>query len=274
MAGQKTFYQTLSDAVNDIAAHGFDSAERLAFWQKALREAAESMLGSRGRMEEMLRDAYRALYRKLVDKEGILQLHPGVPRFSLNKVKPALHGELERRILASADLIKLNREQSIAKTLQRFSGWASSVPKGGSDQVNKKDEKEKIRKGMSALPFEERRVLVDQGHKFQAALSETLAREGGALAGLWRSNWRQANYDYREDHKERDNLVYAVRGNWAIEKGLMKKGPAGYTDDITQPAEEPFCRCRFVWIYNLRSLPPELLTVKGRDALEALRRAA
>lgn len=274
MAGKETFYDVLSAAVADISRFGFDSAERLAFWQKRLKDAAEETMGSRGRIEEMLREAYRTIYKRLIDREEVLKEHTGVPRFTLNKIKPQLHGELERRILASADLIRLNREQAIAKTLQRFSGWASSVPKGGSKTVDKKEERDNIRKSMSGLPFEERRVLVDQGHKFQAALSETVARDGGALAARWRSNWRQANYDYREDHKERDGVVYVVRGNWALEKGLMKKGPAGYTDEITQPAEEPFCRCRFVWIYNVGDLPPELLTRKGSDALAAIRRAA
>lgn len=273
MASQKTFYQVLSDAINDIAAHGFDSAERLAYWQEELKKAAEGLLGGRGEMEEKLREAYRALYSKLVDREDLLKVHPGVPRFTLNKVKPQLHSTLERYIMASADLIKLNREQAIAKTIQRFSGWTSSIPKGGSAQVNKKDEKDKIRKSMAALPFEERRVLVDQGHKFQASLSETLALDGGAIAGVWHSNWKQINYDYREDHKERDKLVYAVRGNWALEKGLMNKGE-GYTDEMTKPGEEIFCRCRYQWIYNLRSLPLDMLTRKGKDALEALRRAA
>lgn len=272
MAGSQTFYQVLSAAINDIAEHGFDSAERLAFWQAKLKEAAEEMLGNRGRMEEMLRWAYQSLYKKLIDREGLLTLHPGVPRFTLNKVKPQLHSTLERYILSSADLIKLNREQAIAKTIQRFSGWTSSIPKGGSDQVNKKEKKDKIRKSMAGLPFEERRVLVDQGHKFQASLSEVLAHDGGAIAGVWHSKWKQRNYDYREDHKERDQLVYAVRGNWALAKGLMNKG-AGYTDEMTKPAEEIFCGCKYQWIYNLRSLPKDMLTKKGAEALAAARAA-
>jgi hypothetical protein len=91
------------------------------------------------------------------------------------------------------------------------------------------------------MRFDERRVLVDQGHKLISAINRTVAEEGNAIAGTWHSHWRQAGYDYREDHKERDDHVYAIRGNWAIKDGLMKVGPAGYSDEITQAAEEPFC---------------------------------
>lgn len=266
-----SFYDVLTAAMRDVADNGYDSAERLAHWQRRLRAAAETSLLPRSKMMKRLSEAYRSLYRKLVDKEEILRMHPGVERFTLAKVRPQLHSELERRIMASAELISMNREQAIQKTLQRFSGWATSIPKGGSKAVDKVKERDDIRKSLSSLPFEERRVLVDQGHKFTAALSETLATDGGALAGVWRSNWRQANYDYRSEHKERDGRVFAVRGNWALAKGLMKKGDAGFTDDITKPGEEVFCRCRYQWIYSLRSLPDDMLTKKGKDALAAVR---
>ncbi len=54
------------------------------------------------------------------------------------------------------------------------------------------------------------------------------------------------------------------------QQGLITKGD-GYLDEITQPAEEPFCRCYGVYVNNLRDLPPEMLTEKGRRALEETR---
>ena len=173
--------------------------------------------------------------------------------------------------MASAQLIKLNRTAAIEKTLQRFSGWSTSIPKGGSDVVDKLKVKGDIRKSLAQLPFEERRVLVDQGHKFTASLSEILATNSNALAGEWHSHWKQLNYNYRPDHKERDRKVYVVRDNWALKAGLMKAGAVGYTDDITRPGEEVFCRCFYRWIYNLRDLPPEMLTLKGSKELERVR---
>jgi hypothetical protein len=140
--------------------------------------------------------------------------------------------------------------------------------------VDRNDTKHDIRKALASLPFEERRVAIDQGHKLISDINNLVALDGEAIAAEWHSKWRQRGYDYREDHKERDLLVYAVRGCWAVEKGLIKPGPAGYTDEITRPAEEPFCGCYYRYIYNLRDLPANMLTEKGKEALQAARVAA
>lgn len=266
----KSFFDVLTEAVADISEHGYDSQDRIDFWIREIKRAAEASLKPESVMEQMLNDAMRALYAKLVEKQGLLKYNPGVARFTLDRVKPQLRAELDRRILASANLIKLNRQQAIAKTLQRFSGWSTSIPKGGSD-TDRREVKTSIRKALTQLPFEERRVLIDQGHKFTSALNTTLAVNAGAIAARWHSNWRQSGYQFRQDHKEIDGKVFAVRDNWAMEKGLMKIGPDGYTDQIEQPAELPFCRCAYRYIYNLRDVPDDMLTVKGRDELERVR---
>ena len=237
----------------------------------ALDKAARASLMPEHQMREQMQQAFRGVYRRLVENGGIAQFHPGVQRFTIQQVLPKLRAELDRRILASAQLIKLNREAAIQKTLQRFSGWSTSIPAGGTKTADRVEEKDKVRKSLAQLPFEERRVLIDQTHKLTSALNETLATGGGAIAAKWFSHWRQAGYDYREDHKERDGVVYAIRGNWALEKGLMKPGAAGFVDDITKPGEEVFCRCSYRYIYNLRSLPEDMLTAKGRDELKTTR---
>ena len=201
-------------------------------------------------------------------------VNKGVERFTIERIKPSLRAELDRRILASASLIRLNRDAAIEKTIQRFQGWATSIPKGGSGAVAKRETKDDIRKSLAQLPFEERRVLIDQGHKLTSSISEILATDGGAIAGVWRSHWRQSGYDYRVDHKDRDEKVYTVRDNWAMQAGLMKVGRAGYTDDITKPGEEVFCRCYYSYLYHLRDLPASMLTAKGRAQLERVRQGA
>lgn len=278
MAGPKkpmSFYETITAAIKDMAEHGYDSQERLNGWLESIAAAAARDMTPPHVMERMLRESLTGIYRKMVDGGQILQKNPGVSQFTLEKVKPHLRAELDRRIMAAANLIVLNRQAMIQKTLQRFSGWSTSIPIGGSDAVDKNAVKKDLKKALARLPFESRRVLIDQGHKFTSALNEIIASDGGALAGRWHSHWRQTNYDYREDHKERDDHVYAVRGNWALAKGLMKAGRDGYTDDITKPGEEIFCRCFYEYIYNLRDLPPDMLTQKGAAALaEAKRKAA
>lgn len=278
MAGPKkpmSFYETITAAIKDMAEHGYDSQERLNGWLESIAAAVARDMTPPHVMERMLRESLTGIYRKMVDGGQILQKNPGVSQFTLEKVKPHLRAELDRRIMAAANLIVLNRQAMIQKTLQRFSGWSTSIPIGGSDAVDKNAVKKDLKKALARLPFESRRVLIDQGHKFTSALNEIIASDGGALAGRWHSHWRQTNYDYREDHKERDEEIYAVRGNWALAKGLMKAGKNGYTDDITKPGEEIFCRCFYEYIYNLRDLPPDMLTQKGAAALaEAKRKAA
>lgn len=266
------FDKVLKDAIDDMAQHGFDSAERLQYWQARLRAAAEATMSSDAKMKRMLEEAMRAVYRRMAERGGVLRMHPGLSKFTVDRLTPIMKRELDKRIFASADLIKLNKQQVMEETLRRFSGWASSIPVGGSDVADKREAKRDIRKSMSGLQFKERRVLIDQGHKLQTAISEVVATNSGALAAYWRSHWREANYDYREDHKERDGELYVVRGNWAMEKGLMKAGGHKYTDEIEKPGEFIFCQCNYQYIYSLRKLPDEMLTVKGRSELERVRK--
>lgn len=265
------FNKTIAAAISDITAHGFDGTARVEYWVGRIREAALASLIPGHVLEERLRDTMRTIYRRAVENGGLREFHRGIARFTIERVAPQLRAELDRRIMASANLIKRNRAEAIETTLRRFEGWATSIPAGGSEAVDRVDTKQDIRKALSQLPFEERRVLIDQGQKFTAALSETLALGGGAIGGIWRSRWRQAGYDYRTDHKDRDGRIFLVRGNWAMQRGLVKKAGALYIDELTRPGEEVFCRCKYEWVYNLRDLPGEMLTDKGRDALAAVR---
>lgn len=277
MAGPnaKTEYQrTVDEAVDWFAEHGFTSAEKLAYWEDRIRRAAEAAFGPSRTAEEMLRDLLAKTYEKMVSSGKLTQFHPGVARWTLEKVRPELRAELDRRIMASANLIRIKRKQRIEETLARFSGWASSQPVGGSAEPEKRETKESIKKPLASLPYENRRVLIDQSHKLVASLNEVVATGGGAIALRWHSMWRQKNYNFRPDHKERDGLIYGIRGAWAYEKGLTKKPVAGWYDEITAVAQEPFCRCSAVFIYSLRELEkvaPEALTQKGREALDAAR---
>jgi hypothetical protein len=269
-----SFFTVISRAVADLVEHGYDSEDRLAYWVRSIREAALRSLTPPAIMERALNDTLRALYRAQVERGAILRRHPGIARFTIEQVKPKLRTELDRRILASASLIRLNREQEIARTLQRFSGWATSIPPGGTEAAKRREVKEQIRKPLASLSFRERRVLTDQGHKFVANLSEILATDGGAIAGIWHSHWREAGYQFRPEHKARDLQVYLLRDSWAHKAGLVKPGEAGYLDQITQAGEEISCRCWVQYLYALRSLPAEMLTEKGRAELARVRMAA
>lgn len=271
----ESYYEVLTAAVKEFSETGYTSAERLAYWQARIEEAARRTMKPASELEAMLREAMAAIYKRLVDNGQAFTYRSGVPGFTSAMLKQKLRDEVSRRVLASADLIKLNREQAIAKTKQRLAGWASSIPPGGSDNIDRNAEKAKLRKALAQLPFEERRVVIDQGHKLSASIKETIALDGGAIAVKWRSHWRQPGYNYRKDHKERDERVYLLRSSWAREAGLVKPGSVGCYEDVTAFAEEPICRCYGVWIYSLRDLPDDMITAKGRAAqAEAARKVA
>ena len=264
-----SYFEVVTAAVGDMVEHGFDTPERLLYWQRRLREAAEASTASDETVLGWLRAGLGAVYRRYVDRGAISRFHFGLDRFTLERIKPHLRSELDRRILAAADLIRLNKAQRVEETLRRFSGWGTSLPRGGAEDTTKKrKQKAEITKPLRQLPYEHRRVLIDQGHKLVSSVNEVVATDGGAIAAEWHSNWREVGYDYRPDHKRRDGVVYLVRGSWAEKQGFVAKAGHLYTDEVTRPAEEPFCRCRYRYIYNLRHLPKECLTKKGAAALE------
>lgn len=270
--GEMSFYETLTAAINDVTKHGYDSPERISYWEAAIRAAALRTLISEQQLEEQLNRFFGATYKKLITDGQILKHHPGVSRGTLENVKPRLRAELDRRRVAAAALIRNDREKMIDDTNRRFTGWASSIPPGGSRAVDRTDVKASVRKSLAALPFNERRVHIDQGHKFVANLNNIIAVDSGAIAGIWHSHFRQINYNYREDHKERDDVFYLVRGNWAINKKFIHVAGLLYTDEITMPGEEVYCRCFYQYLYSLQDIPDEYLTQLGRDALAAARR--
>lgn len=258
-----TFYEEITAATQHFREFGFRSQNQLDEWVARIRRAALLQLKTPAETERVLKRALTERYSNLITKAGVLKTMPEVSRFTLDKLKPQLRKELDRRILASANLIKLNRAKAIDTTLSRFQGWATAIPAGGSNAPEARADKELMRKALARMPFEERRVIIDQSHKMIAALRDTVAVGGGALAGIWHSPWRRPGYQYREDHKERDEQWYAIRDNWAIEKGLMKPGSNGYLDSIDGPGFLPFCSCSLQYVFSLNKLPPDMLTKAG-----------
>lgn len=275
----KTFTRTVREAVKFFLRNGYTSRQELEQWQAIIRQAAE--IETDDDYMSMVSDRLRKTYDLQVSKAGALERHKGLSLFTLNYMEPKLRSELDRRILASADLIKLNRTAAINKTVQRFSGWATSIPVqdyvGGGLSASSRSgivaNAQHIQKSAEQVDYEARRVMIDQSHKLIANIDNIIATSNNAIAAEWHSHWRQPGYDYREDHKERDKLVYLIRGNWAQKNGYVKAGPAGYLDEITQPGEEVFCRCYVTYLYNLRSIPEDMLTQKGRKFLESMKAA-
>ena len=258
----------LKDAVDYVAAHGMDDSPQLRMFIQLLRQAGNLSFMSDDQMQSQMMSALTTCFNKAISKNQLNKVFSGkVSTMTIEKIKPELRTELDRRIMANISLIKLNREQAIDKTMQRFGGWMTSVPVGGSRAIDKKVVIRDIKKSAQQLRYEVRRRNIDQGQKLISSINSVIAIQTNALAAVWHSRWRRPNYDYREHHKELDGKVFALRGNWAIEKGFMKRG--NYSDEIKQPGEEIYCSCSFSYIYTLGEVPAELLTAKGRESLNA-----
>lgn len=262
------FFDILTLAINDLTEHGFDSKERLDLWMRELAGAAYRSLLPESALQRTFKDVLERTFRRSTTLKHLMLVHPGISEFTLSQIKPHLRAELDRRIVASASLIKLNREASIARTLQRFAGWATSIPMGGTEIENRLEIKKHIRRGISGLPFEERRVVIDQGHKLAAAINDIVAMDGGAIAAQWHHVQRgPPSYDARPEHVARDAKIFLIRDSWAHAQGFVKPGKPGYSDEIEQPAQLPFCSCSWTFKFALRDLPADMLTARGKEAL-------
>jgi hypothetical protein len=100
-----------------------------------------------------------------------------------------------------------------------------------------------------------------------SAINTTVAVNGGAIGGYWQSHKFQRGYNGRPDHNDRQNRFFLIRDSWAHKAGFVKPEKHSYTDEIEQPAELPFCKCSYKYVFSLRSVPKECLTKKGEQAL-------
>lgn len=265
---RKTFRALLLEGLRKFGESGFTSEADLQDWMALLHSALERELPTDEETRADLQRALEQVYGRDM-RTGIVQRVPGVSRYTLDRVAPYLRAELDRRIFAGADLIRLNRKAAVEKTLQRFSGWTTSQPpsaitrKGGRGI---RDAAREIGKPIAQLKFERRRVAIDQGFKLISAVSHVVAMQNEAIAAIWHDRGEfDKSYDARPDHLARSGKLFIVRDSWATEAGLIKKGSYPYTDSITQPAEEIYCSCYWMWIVSPRALPKDALTKKGLE---------
>ena len=260
-----TFRELLAAAIADVADTGYVSPERIAEWTALLRNAAERELGTDREVENAVRDGLTRIFERYVDSPRLVERVQGVSRYTLAMVKPKLHAELDRRIKANADLIKLHKREAVERTLQRFAGWSTSIPPGGDDTVDRRETRSHIGKELADYRYHKRFVDTDQSHKLIATVAQLVAEESGAIAAIWHSHGAtDRSYDARPEHLARDGKIYVIRDSWAHKDGLIKP-VNGYTDDITAAGQEPNCRCFFQYLTSPRSLPDTMLTRKGQE---------
>ena len=261
----QTPQQVLTAALNDLQTHGYDSPERVEKWVRELSIAIERT--GINNDEDLKQSVRAALTPKLTKASERAMRSMKISRFTKANLSPRLYNELDRRILASAALIKLNRTAAINDTLQRFIGWSTSIPAGGAKIADKTDVKNDIKKSLSQLSFIERRVTIDQSSKLIANINNIVATDGGAIAVEWNSNWKQRNYNYRDTHKALDKKVFIIKDGWADKEKLVK---GDYYEDLPdQFGQAIFCQCYGTYIFELSDIPEKMLTKKGQEYLKS-----
>jgi hypothetical protein len=269
-----SFRELLTDAINELSRVGYLNPAEIEEWLMVLRAAAERDLGPENYIDSDVRAGFERLFNRFVDGVKLPEHVEGVDRFTKHMIKPKLWGELDRRIKASADLIKMHRREAIERTMRRFQGWATALPPGGDDTIDRRETKTLLGQDLVNYRYHRRFVDTDQGHKLIANVANIVAVEAGAIAGTWHSHGAtDPSYNARVDHLDRDGKTYLIRDSWAHRQGLVKP-VNGYLDQITAPAVEPNCRCWLTYHTSPRRLPDAFLTKRGQEWIEESRRNA
>jgi hypothetical protein len=271
---KRTFRALLLEGISKFAESGYTSEGELQEWLGRLHEALDRELPSDEESKKTLARILEGIYERDM-RSGLVKRVPGVSRYTLDRVAPYLRAELDRRIWAGADLIKLRKRAATQQSLQRFAGWTTSVPPRGFPRIPKNDLRDVVREiGMpiASLKYERRRLAIDQGHKMMAATASVVAEGEGAIAAIWHDRGvEDRGYDARPEHLARSGKLFLIRDSWAIKDGLIRKGSAQYTDEIEQPAQLVYCSCTYEYVVHLQELPDKLLTAKGRAWVSGVR---
>lgn len=96
-----------------------------------------------------------------------------------------------------------------------------------------------------------------------------LDQTGGPIGAIWHYNALDEQGDYRKtyDHKMRDGVVYFVENSWAMQMGFIAADAERLLSSIDLPQRAMGCVCSLQWLSSLSAIPPELLTIAGRNKL-------
>lgn len=262
--------ELLAAAIRHFAQHGYLNPAEVEEWSHRIQQAADdpAALAAEG---ERVRRMLEGSFKRAFGKGSIRRAHKNIQPWAADRLIPDARAELERRIYAAIDLIRLNKAEATAKTVQRFKGWVTAVPPGGLPDVAVAPIKKDMSKAAREVRWVARRVAVDQTAKMLSNVNDIVATGAGAIAGRWDATFEIAR-QHRPEHAKRHNLIYVIRDGWADRDGLIKH-PHGYVDEHDMPAWLINCRCDYEYLYELDDLPAEMLTPKGREALARTRAA-
>lgn len=243
----------------DIKANGI-KADTIAYWLRLYRQAASGKAFIHT-PASVIEPQLRAIFKREVTSGNIIKRHGGIAPLTLKAVQPKFRQLLEDRIKSNIQLIKLERPNSIDVSTARFSRWMLD---GLQMDVTLPEAYKSIQRPITdQLAYEHRRRAIDQGTKMLAAIDEVLAVQGGAIVAVWHSHPPTAYYQARPEHWALNKKAFVIKGGWAYQKGLLKKGDNGFMEDLpSQPAHEIYCSCYYEHLYTIAEVKrkyPELI---------------
>jgi len=166
---------------------------------------------------------------------------------------------------------KIYLNEQLAQFHDLLLEFLKQVPIGGTKDKLTKSKIAEIKSELRCLTKWTQLFYTYKAISLSAEIKHVFALEGNVIAARWcySQSDEQGEYQKTYNHKEQAGRMYAVRGNWAIENGLMKVGPNGYIDEISLPNQEIGCMCNFVYLHSPRELTEDMLTAKGKAWINA-----
>lgn len=120
-------------------------------------------------------------------------------------------------------------------------------------------------------------VKKNSGYNALQKISMVEGKESKAIVARWDARvyfvkpedqeWADGMCCQVPSHKERHGTLYAIKGSWALKKGLITKGAGVVNLDDEHLFDNEGCICCFQFIQFLQDLPYSMLTEKGKQAI-------
>lgn len=254
--------------------------------------SADLLLEAQGTLRSEIDDYFKAkrqeskIYNKIKGgystflKSSYQRTHKGLAKARLTDLKPKFRKELEKRVALSFNLIK-NKDNEVKQELaSRFLNWItidSKEVRGDSTSKQSLLNFLDFAKEAGVAQRHSRFVIEDQTRKMLASFDDLIAKENGAIGGFWKNRkdkrvvgnpkglYPKGNRAHN-DHWNREDQFYILKNSWAYKQKLV-------TGNIYEDLEDGGvgvaigCRCRLVYVYDLRDVPYEHLTKKGKEAI-------
>ncbi|MEY3760473.1 MAG: hypothetical protein RIR39_1964 [Pseudomonadota bacterium] len=252
-------------AIKAIIANNF-SADVSGYWLTRLQSILSNTSNPAG-VREYVTGKLAPKFNRYFRLDNLKKAHKGIEPFTLKELSGGAQSILQETIRKNVDKIVLSKESAELLTMNRFSSWILS----GDDSQHLSKLEAHIKKPINNTDYENRRLLNDQGHKMIAAVNESIALDGGAIAMQWHQNY---THDPRVTHKRLNGKIYILKDSQPVRDGLLKSGDNPYLEDLgTMPALEVNCTCSGVYFYNLLALYrqyPSAFTKKGLEVVSGV----